>query len=406
MVAKSSRLLATALPYLQIFSVLALAPPPQSFGNTSHKRLRCYLMGGYVCYAASIIVLVLVVSYLNIVAINEEVLDYNVGDFTRVMGNIQKSLYSLMAIANHLNMLFNYRRLAGIYEDIASLEKEIDQASQCFGGQKQLLSFRFRLAFTVGLWMTLLVGLMPRFTLLAMGPYVSWPSKILTEFVTIMQQLKCLEYCVFVLMVHELLLRLRHTLLQLQAELEDCNRQDMLQAVCVALKRNQLLLGRIWRLEGELCSYFSLPMILLFIFNGLTILHVINWAYINTFLDNDCCRYDRFCTCSILLINLLMACLLSQRCINSYNCFLRILHQIRCMSAASDFPMLIRGLQEYSLQMQHLKLLFTCGGFFDINLKYFGGMLVTILGYTIILIQFKVQAFAEDEHKSSLHKSV
>ncbi|XP_016967109.1 putative gustatory receptor 98b [Drosophila biarmipes] len=400
MVAKDSRLLATALPYLQIFTVLALTLPPQSFVSTTRGRLRWYLMGGYVCYAASIVVLVLVVSYLNIVAINEEVLDYNAGDFTRVIGNIQKALYSLMAIANQLNLLVNYRRLGGIYEEIASLEREIDQASQCFGGQRQRHSFRFRLAVSVGLWMVLLVGLMPRLTLLAMGPYVSWPSKVLTEFVMIMQQLKGLEYCVFVLVLHELVLRLRHTLLQLQEELEDCHQQDMLQAVCVALKRNQLLMGRIWRLEGELASYFSLPMILLFIFNGLTIVHVVNWAYIDAFLDTDCSGLDRFCTCFMLLMNLLIACLLSQRCINTYNCFPRILHQIRCTSAASDFPMLGRGLREYSLQLQHLKLLFTCGGFFDINLKYFGGMLVTILGYTIILIQFKVQDIAEKKYKA------
>ncbi|KAI8045849.1 putative gustatory receptor 98b [Drosophila gunungcola] len=406
MVAKKSRLLATALPYLQIFSVFVQTPPPQSFDSTTRKGPRRFLMAGFVCYAVSIIVLVFSVSYINIIAINEEVLDYNVADFTRVMGCIQKSLYSVIAIANQLNMLFNYRRLGGIYEDIANQEKDIDDASQCFGGQGQRYSFRFRLACTVGLWLILLVGVMPRFTLLSMGPYVSWPSKILTELVIVMQQLKSLEYCVFVLLVHELVLRLRHTLLQLQVELQDCNHQDMLQALCVALKRNQLLIGRVWRLEGELASYFALPMTLLFIYNGLTILHVVNWAYINTFLDENCCRYDRFGTCLLLLINLLMACLLSQRCIDAYNSFPRILHQIRSLSASSDFPLLIRGLREYSLQMQHLKLRFTCGGFFDINLKYFGGVLITILGYSIILIQFKLQGIAETKFKSSSNSSV
>lgn len=68
--------------------------------------------------------------------------------------------------------------------------------------------------------------------------------------------------------------------------------------------------------------------------------------------------------------------------------------------------------------MEHLKLRFTCGGLFDINLKYFGGvnpslfinynnpltrtclqLLVTIFGYIIILIQFKVQAIAENRYK-------
>ncbi|XP_017034983.1 putative gustatory receptor 98b [Drosophila kikkawai] len=396
----TSRLLATAFPYLQIFSVFALTPPPQSFGKTSYHRLKRYLMAGYCGYALAILALVFFVTYVNIVAIIQEVEDYQVADFTKVMGNTQKILLSVMSIANHLNMLFNYRRLGGIYKDIADLEAKINDASQCFGGQVHRFSFRFRLAIGVGLWLILLVGLMPRFTLLAMGPYINWPCKILSEFVLVMQQLKNLEYCVFVLLIHELVLRLRHTLLHLKMELMDCDSQDMLRALSVALKRNQLLIGQVWRLGVELATYFTVSMIMLFLYNGLTILHVTNWAYINTFYDDDCCRYDRFGTCSLLLINLLLACFLSQRCTNAYNSFPRILHQIQCLPAVTDFRPLNMGIREYSLQTQHLRLLFTCGGFFDINLKYFGGMLVTILGYTIILIQFKVQTIAETKYKS------
>ncbi|XP_017041592.1 putative gustatory receptor 98b [Drosophila ficusphila] len=406
MVAKKSRLLTAAFPYLQIFSIFALTPPPQSFGKTSYNRLRWYLMAGYFCYAAAMLALVFTVTYINIMAINEEVLDYNVADFTRVMGSFQKGLISVTALANQINMLFNYHRIGRIYEDVADLEKDIEKASQCYGGQYQRYSFRFRLLITVGVWLVLMVFLMPRFTYSAMGHYVSWPNKIITEFVIVMLQLKAMEYCVFVLLIHELILHLRRTLLQLQEELEDCNQKDMLQALCVALKRNQLLLGRVWKLQGEMCSYFTLPMMILFVYNGLTILHVVNWAYINTFLQNDCCRYDRFGTVLLLILNILFVCLLSQRCINSYNSFPRILHQIRCLSSSSDFPLLTRGLREYSLQLQHLKLLFTCGAFFDINLKCFGGMLVTIMGYIIILLQFKVQGIAETNYKSARNISV
>ncbi|XP_020799838.1 putative gustatory receptor 98b [Drosophila serrata] len=402
---KRSRLLVTAFPYLQIFSVFALTPPPQSFGKSSNNHLGRYLMVGYCCYALALLVLVFVVTYVNIVAIIEEVEDYKVEDFTKVMGNCQKMLLSIMSITNHLNMLFNFRRLGRIYEDIADLEAKIDDASQCFGGQKHRISFRFRLAIGVGLWLILLVGLLPRFTLLAMGPYINWPCKIITEFVLVMQQLKSLEYCVFVLLIHELVLRLRHTLLQLKMELMDCDRQDMLRALSVALKRNQLLIGQVWRVGVELGTYFTLPMIMLFLYNGLTILHVTNWAYINTFYDDDCCRYDRFGTCILLILNLLLVCFLSQRCTDAYNSFPRILHQIRCLSAVTDFQPLNMGIREYSLQTQHLRLLFTCGGFFDINLKYFGGMVITILGYTIILIQFKIQAIAETKYRSSLNSS-
>ncbi|XP_043651442.1 putative gustatory receptor 98b [Drosophila teissieri] len=402
MVSKKSRLLATVFPYLDIFSVFALTPPPQSFGHTPHRRLRWYLMTGYVCYAAAILVMVFLVTYVNIIAIDEEVLEYNVADFTKVMGNIQKSLYFVMAITNQLNMLFNYRRLGEIYKDIANLEHDMDEASQCFGGQKQRYSFRFRLAFCLGIWMILMMCSMPRLTMTAMGPFVSLHFKILTEFVMIMQQLKSLEYCVFVLLIHELVLRLRQTLVQLQLEFQDCEQQDMLKALCVALKRNQLLLGRIWRLEGDVGIYFTPTMVLLFLYNSLTILHMVNWVYINKFLNDSCCHYERFLVCSTLIINLLLPCLLCQRCINAYKCIPRVLHQIRCTSADQNFPMLTRGLREYSLQMEHLKLRFTCGGLFDINLKYFGGLLVTISGYVIILLQFKVQAIAEDRYKSSI----
>jgi len=73
--------------------------------------------------------------------------------------------------------------------------------------------------------------------------------------------------------------------------------------------------------------------------------------------------------------------------------------------------------------MQHLKLRFTCGGLFDINLKYFGGvkpkcshsisysttyifqMVVTTFGYIIILIQFKMQVFAQSKYMETANIS-
>ncbi|XP_034665036.1 putative gustatory receptor 98b [Drosophila subobscura] len=389
-------LLSAARPYLQIFSVFALTPPPNFFDRTGYRRcMRRYLIVGYALYSLLILGIVILMSYVNVVALNEEIREFHLEDFTKAMGRVQKFVLATMGIANHLNMLLNFRRLGHIYEDIADLEMEINEASQCFGGQPGANSFRYRLAISCGLWLVVLVALMPRFTIQAMGPWVTFPNKILSELILIMLQLKCLEYCVFVVMVYELVLRLRHTLRQLQVELVDCNQRDMLQALCVALRRNQQLLGRVWRLVGELEIYFTLPMMFLFLFNGLTILHVLNWAYINQFNPDDCCRYVRIGNCMLLLINPLMACSLSQRCINAYNSFPRTLHHIRCLPVASNYPILSMGLREYCLQLQHLRLLFTCGGFFDINLKNFGGLIVTILGYTIILVQFKFQAVAE-----------
>ncbi|EDV43891.1 uncharacterized protein Dana_GF16291 [Drosophila ananassae] len=393
-VRRKNRLLATALPYLQVFSVFV------SFERTLDQRFRKYLMSAYVAYAIAILLVVFYESYENILSINLEVVEYNLEDFTKVMGNIQKALLSVVALCNHLNMLFNYRRLGGIYEEIANLETEIEDASQYFGGQKHRTSFRMRLNIKIGLGLVVIMVVLPRCTYESMGPFLTSTNKTVTEFILVMQQFKALEYCVFVMLVHELLLLLRHTLQQLQLELVDCQDRDMLQALCVALKRNQRLVGQIWRLVNELGSYFSLPMIMLFLYNCVTILHMINWAYINTFIENDCCEFERFWVCLLLLLNLLYTCYLSQRCTDTYNSFPRILHQIRCNSI--NFSTLTMGLKEYLLQMQHLKIFFSCGGFFNINLKYCGGVVITLMGYIIILLQFKMQAIAQKKYSAAL----
>lgn len=102
-----------------------------------------------------------------------------------------------------------------------------------------------------------------------------------------------------------------------------------------------------------------------------------------------------------------------------YNSFKRILHDIRCGFGRSTPQLLGMVLMEYGLQLNHLTLRFTCGGFFEINLVSFGGvsnidnkiklyklfyslqMLVTIVSYIIILIQFKLQGLMETKHANS-----
>ncbi|KAH8288749.1 hypothetical protein KR054_009290, partial [Drosophila jambulina] len=404
MEANRSRLLATARPYLQLLSVLALTPPPMFFESTSNLRLMRNLKLGYCCFASGVLVLVSYECYVNIVFLQMELDLFHVEDFSKVMGNTHKGLVLVMAIGNHLNMLLNYRRLGGIYEDIAKLEADIDTAAEGFGGQRRCWSFRFRLAIFVGLWMVLLVALIPPLSYGRMSLFATSTDKFISEIVLIMLQFKGPEYGVFVILVYELILRVRHTLRQVNQELEDCDCRDRLQELCVALKRNQLLAGRIWRLVGELGSYFTLTMMLLFLYNGLTILQVVNWAIIKT--GKDCCPYQRLGVSVVLTINLLLVCSYSECCTNAYKDISRTLRRIRCLPVAEDFTTLKMGLREYFLQMQHLKLLFTCSGFFDISLKYFAGMLVTILGYIIILVQFKLEAFVETKNKQILNSNL
>lgn len=178
------------------------------------------------------------------------------------------------------------------------------------------------------------MGLTPRFTLVALGPYLHWTNKVLTEIILIMLQLKCTEYCVFVLLIYELILRGRHILQQISVELEGNQSRDSVQELCVALKRNQLLAGRIWGLVNEVSLYFTLSLTLLFLYNELTILHIVNWALIKSINPNECCQYSKLVfkfkryftykqvifiigrvgTCLLLSINIFLSCLYSEFC--------------------------------------------------------------------------------------------
>ncbi|EDV95025.1 GH24967 [Drosophila grimshawi] len=384
------QLLATARPYLQLFSLFTLMPPPSIYERNSDHRRRQLLIFVFGCYTCCVLLLGLYVSYVNTTMLNAEILLLAVGDFTSNMGLLQIVLYTILPAITHVCILIHFGRLARIYVEITALELDIDAASQYFGGQRQRYYLQKHLAIVVGLWLIFLFLALPRTTMSQLG--MKWRDNILTELIMLVMQLKSVEYTLFVLLVRELLLRLRHSLIQLKQELTVCEGRALLQALCAALRRNKQLMSRIWRLVGELEVYFMLPMMLLFLYNCFSMLHIVNWVYIQSLNPNDCsnCRFWRVGHLTVLLINLLLPCWISQNCISTYNSFKRIIHSIRC----GFYPQLLKNaLREYSLQFEHLKLRFTCGGFFDINLSCFGSMVVTMASFTIILIQFKMQGF-------------
>ncbi|XP_073835230.1 putative gustatory receptor 98b [Musca autumnalis] len=160
------------------------------------------------------------------------------------------------------------------------------------------------------------------------------------------------------------------------------------------LRTHQFLLSRFWYLVQLIENYFSLPMLILFLYNGINITHIINWIYVKSFRRNekDTKQPYRFAYITLLFLNLMWTCWLSQIIIDKYNQIVSILHSMKIKS--NDMALLHR-LREYSLQLRHQKVLLTCWGFFDMNMKYFGLLSLTILTYVFILLQFKLQMETE-----------
>lgn len=287
------QLLAAARPYLQVFSLLTLTLPLSSFGQARYSSRSKLLLAAFACYACGVLVTAFYTTYVCILTLAWEVDILKLEDFTNALGLVQKVSYSLMLFTSHAALILQYPRLAAIYLEISALEADIAASSQCHGGQRQRYSFRSRLAIRVGLWIIVVCIFFPRLTIPAMRGMTTH-DKIISEFILIILQFRCFEYTLFVVIVQELLLRLRYTLLQLQQELAACEQKELLHVLCLALRENKQLLARIWRLVGELETYFMLPMLLLFLYNGISVLHLVNWAYIQAVNPYDCCRY---CVC-------------------------------------------------------------------------------------------------------------
>ncbi|KAM8703882.1 hypothetical protein ACLKA7_008502 [Drosophila subpalustris] len=402
----NGQLLATARPYLQILSLFSLTPPPSSYERSHRSWQWKLLMLIFSCYTCCTCLMSAYVCYVNTMVLNREVKTLIIEDFTYALGMAQKVLYTCVLGSNSVCMLVFYDRLNRIYKEISSLELDIAAAFQLFGSQRKRSNLRVYLFIRIGLWIIFLLVALPRLTISFITKSMAWYDKIITEFMLIVLQLKSLEYTLFVMLIHELLLRLRHKLIQLQQELTVCEQHDLLQALVQAIRKNKNLHARIWKLVGELEGYFMLPMMMLFLYNSVCMLHHVNWAYIQSINPRDSGRNWRIGYLLIILFNLLIPCWISHNCITTYNSFGRILHNIRCGSGLVTPQLLKMVLMEYALQMEHLKLRFTCGGFFDINLKYFAGMVVSIISYIIILIQFKLQAMLEAKQAAKRHLSL
>ncbi|XP_034488560.1 putative gustatory receptor 98b [Drosophila innubila] len=400
------QLLATARPYLQLFSLLSLTPPPSSYERSHQSWQWKLLMLIFTCYTCCTCLLGAYISYVNITILEVEIKELMVEDFTYALGLSQKIIYLFLLVTNSVYMLIYYHKLGRIYWEISSFELEIDAAFQSFGSQRKHSSFRVYLFTRIGLWAIFLFVVLSRLNITEFSNYMAWRDKILTEYILLMMQFKSLEYTLFVMLIQELLLRLRQKLIQIQQELTVCEQHDLLQALVQAMRKNKHLLARIWKLVSELEEYFMLPMLLFFLYNGVSMLHIVSWAFIQAVNPKDCCRYLRFGRFLILIFDLLIPCWISHNCIKTYNSFSRILHNIRCGSSLVTPQLLKMILMEYALQMEHLKLRFTCGGFFDINLKYFAGMVLTIISYTTILIQFKLQAMLEAKQAATQRLSL
>ncbi|XP_039948419.1 putative gustatory receptor 98b [Bactrocera neohumeralis] len=380
-----SALIAVITPYLWTFSLFAVVMPPfMMLRRTPSDRLGfCIIFVIYILFQLTASVWM---EYFNSVMIGRFVYTNSMDSMTYILSLGINIVQLIVQTVIYTQALTGYQQLRSILDSVNQLESDIRQ--HC-AAVPTLYSMRWRFHLRIDIWLLIVCVFLPPLTYALATTTLTTLSKFIIVFCSVLIQMKGIEYCISVQMIQELLHLVQQQLIHLKRELVRCERMELRCCLFTELQANQKLLARIWDLLNQVERYFCIPLCMLFFYNGFLMTQTIHWGYINFKLDDFMLRLCRISYIVLLIISLFIPCYRSQCCIDEYNRFGTILHKLKTVGIDEQLNMRV---QEYSLQLMHQKMLFTCGGLFDINLKNFGATILTIATYIVILIQFKLQA--------------
>ncbi|XP_050340797.1 putative gustatory receptor 98b [Bactrocera neohumeralis] len=387
-----SALLTVITPYLWTLSLFAVVMPPiLILRRTPSDRLWLFHLFRFIFVVYTLLQLSVgfSIEHIKNIVISRYVWENSVDDMTRILTIGINLMQIMVQIVLYTQALTGHQQLRSIFTKVAQIESDIRKhlTTVC-----SLCAVRWRFCLRIGIWwLVVCVFLLQLNYALSdhnLAPRFRWINVVFS----MLSQIKVVEYCVCVLLIQELLHLVYQQLVHLRRELVLCESVDLRWSLYVELQTNQQLLARIWQLLSEVERYFCIPMSLVFFYHGFTITQTILWGYTNLEQEDFNLRLYRTAIAIMIIASLFIPCYLSQCCIDEYNRFGTLLHKLKTVGIDVNLSM---RLQEYSFQLMHQQMLFTCGGLFDINLKNFGTIILTITIYVIIFIQFKLQAVKE-----------
>ncbi|XP_037943936.1 putative gustatory receptor 98b [Teleopsis dalmanni] len=398
----NSFILSALEPYQWCFAYFGLMAPPPFFSSNKQTKCKTILQRLlYVMYSLVLLSITICATYINNAYISDDIAKDDLDVITAILDIGQSISVTVIQMILQMTALLGYRQLCNFLVAIVKLEEEIQWHCNMLAAtdrqSKRRYSLRRRLALHTGILIVFLFIVMPRVQFALLIKTMPFIYKMFTVFSGIMIQIGSVQFCVFVEVIHEMLLQLEENMLLLRHEfVKPADGNVSLQKMLYeSLQANQNLLARVWHLVGTIERYYSLPMFVLLFNNSLVILHISNWIYLDS---SEPFNYYQGGFIAIMILNMLVPCWLSQICINTYNRFGTLLHNLRTDDL--DIVLSMR-LKEYSLQLMHQKIVFSCGGFFDFNLRNFGALLLTIIMYIVIMIQFKLQSDPNASTKQS-----
>lgn len=308
-IVKKSQLLRATFIFQWIFSIIGISLPPCLNYNLDLTRKQLQLMWfGYSLYTVIQTILVCWVVYVNNVVVDAAVHNYDLDSITSVLSISINIIVAIVQIITQLMAFVKLNCLAIIYKRIAQLENDIllyirqyqwlqnDEFHMQF--YKKCQQFPSRILIRFGLFTFVYGLLMCSINYYLVANNMSIIQKLLTIISSLSLQMKSIEYSIILQIINVFLESLHSSLLHMKCEIvKNEGKYFMIRFFHRKLMANQCLLHRVWLLVTNVEDYFSIPLLSLYLYNGIVITHTINWLYVLSFdyFETNCCEFRKYC---------------------------------------------------------------------------------------------------------------
>lgn len=300
-VPENSKLVKAILPFQWFYAFCGIALPPILLRNPSNGGRFSKLLSAsvWILYVLHVICLNLLVFWMvwdNNVIVELVVQRYVLDGVTKILSIAQNYDVICVQLAMALSTFVGRKTLQRIHEMVAQLEKDIscyeksleDKSAEF---EKRCSAFGRRLLLQCGFFFVLHSVVLGYAKFPMIWDNLWYRNKLLTLFSFHLMHGKCSEYRVMMHLLDELIEALQNTLKNLKYEIA---RHDLLGSegamesrLYRKLRTHQFLVSRLWYLVQLVEQYFALPMLVLFLYNGINITHIINWIYVKSFRRNE-----------------------------------------------------------------------------------------------------------------------
>lgn len=266
--------------YQWIFSIFGLTLPP-ILKQRNLKTWKYYMLFiVYLLYCTILICIVIYAAYVYYIFVTMVSERIPIDSITKILGYTHNFVTTIIQFYMELKTFWNNGDIKKILQDIEQLE--YDTVLQSNEHWKKT-TLKWKLLRVSGSSMVFMFGVLIYGNYFQLSNAVTFGMRVITLFMLMSMQLKCIEYGVYIQLVYEYLDCLSRNLVNLIEDMEEYTQsteRNLNWTLLQQLANNQIHFNRVVSLANNISHYFAYPLLMVFYYNCEAILVTVSWSYV------------------------------------------------------------------------------------------------------------------------------